>query len=86
VKPFVLSPVPKGLSLDDSQKTLQLLRERVSARPLSTILATLRDIAPAKKNPVLLVESACQALGRALVPPLLSESDGLRVVTLDRAP
>jgi flagellar biosynthesis protein FlhA len=63
----------------------QLLREQVSVRDLSTILETLLDIAPVNKNPVLLVESARQALSRALVRPLLSENGGLRVVTLDRA-
>ncbi len=78
--------VPKILSLGEVQKTLQqLLREQVSVRDLPTILETLLDVAPANKNPVLLVESARQALGRALVRPLLSESGGLRVVTLDRA-
>jgi flagellar biosynthesis protein FlhA len=68
------------------QKTLQqLLREQVSIRDLSTILETLLELAPANKNPVLLVEAARQTLARALVQPLLSESGGLRVVTLDRA-
>ena len=37
----------------------------------------------ANRNPVLLVEAARQALGRALVRPLLAEDGGLRVVTLD---
>jgi len=78
--------VPKVLSLGEVQKTLQqLLREQVSVRDLSTILETLLDVAPGNKNAVLLVESARQALGRALVRPLLSEKGGLRVVTLDRA-
>jgi flagellar biosynthesis protein FlhA len=78
--------VPKVLSLGEVQKTLQqLLREQVSIRDLSTILETLLDLAPANKNPVLLVEAARQALARALVQPLLSESGGLRVVTLDRS-
>jgi flagellar biosynthesis protein FlhA len=78
--------VPKVLSLGEVQKTLQqLLREQVSIRDLSTILETLLDLAPANKNPVLLVEAARQALARALVQPLLSENGGLRVVTLDRA-
>jgi len=78
--------VPKVLSLGEVQKTLQqLLREQVSIRDLSTILEALLDLAPANKNPVLLVETARQALGRSLVRPLLSESGGLRVVTLDRA-
>ena len=35
------------------------------------------------KHPVLLVEAARQALGRALVRPLLSDDGGLRVLTLD---
>ncbi len=78
--------VPKILSLGEVQKTLQqLLREQVSIRDLSTILETLLDLAPLNKNPVALVEAARQALSRALVQPLLSESGGLRVVTLDRA-
>jgi flagellar biosynthesis protein FlhA len=78
--------VPKVLSLGEVQKTLQqLLREQVSIRDLSTILETLLDLAPASKNPVLLVEAARQALARALVQPLLSDNGGLRVVTLDHA-
>jgi flagellar biosynthesis protein FlhA len=78
--------VPKVLSLGEVQKTLQqLLREQVSIRDLSTILESLLDVAPANKNPVLLVETARQALGRGLVRPLLSEGGSLRVVTLDRA-
>ena len=78
--------VPKVLSLGEVQKTLQqLLREQVSIRDLSTILETLLDLAGTSKNPVLLVEAARQTLGRALVQPLLSESGGLRVVTLDRS-
>ncbi len=78
--------VPKILSLGEVQKTLQqLLREQVSIRDLATILETLLDLAPGNKNPVLLVEAARQALGRALVQPLLGENGGLRVVTLDRS-
>jgi flagellar biosynthesis protein FlhA len=78
--------VPKILSLGEVQKILQqLLREQVSIRDLPTILETLLDAAPASKNPVALVEAARQALGRALVRPLLSESGGLRVVTLDHS-
>jgi flagellar biosynthesis protein FlhA len=78
--------VPKVLSLGEVQKTLQqLLREQVSIRDLSTILETLLDLAPASKNPVMLVEAARQTLARALVQPLLSENGGLRVVTLDRS-
>ena len=76
--------VPKTLSLGEVQKVLQqLLREQVSIRDLSTILETLLDAAVINKNPVLLVEAARQALGRALVRPLLSDDGGLRVLTLD---
>jgi len=78
--------VPKILSLGEVQKVLQqLLREQVSIRDLPGILETLLDVSPSSKNPVLLVESVRQSLGRALVRPLLSESGNLRVVTLDHA-
>ncbi len=78
--------MPKLLSLGEVQKVLQqLLREQVSIRDLPTILETLLDTAPAGKNPVLLVEAVRQALGRALVRPLLTAEGGLRVVTLDSA-
>jgi flagellar biosynthesis protein FlhA len=76
--------VPKILSLGEVQKVLQqLLREQVSIRDLSTILETLLDVSAVSKHPVLLVEAARQALGRALVRPLLSDDGGLRVLTLD---
>ena len=75
--------VPKLLSLGEVHKVLQqLLREQVSIRDLATILETLIDTAAVSKHPVLLVEAARQALGRALVRPLLEENN-LRVVTLD---
>ncbi|HEY3974070.1 MAG TPA: flagellar biosynthesis protein FlhA [Candidatus Sulfotelmatobacter sp.] len=78
--------VPKVLSLGEVQKVLQqLLREQVSVRDLPAILETLLDTAATTKNPVALVESVRQGLGRALVRPLLSDSGGLRVVTLDHA-
>ncbi|MGA7286714.1 MAG: flagellar biosynthesis protein FlhA [Terriglobales bacterium] len=76
--------VPKVLSLGEVQKVLQqLLREQVSIRDLSTILETLLDISASSKHPVLMVEAARQALGRALVRPLLSDDGSLRVLTLD---
>jgi len=76
--------VPKTLTLGEVQKVLQqLLREQVSIRDLPSILETLLDVAPASKHPVTLVETVRQALGRALVHPLLGEGGGLRVVTLD---
>jgi flagellar biosynthesis protein FlhA len=76
--------VPKLLSLGEVQKVLQqLLREQVSIRDLVTILETLLDTAVVNKNPVLLVETARQALGRALVQPLLSDDGKLTVIQLD---
>ena len=76
--------VPKILTLGEVQKVLQqLLREQVSIRDLPGILETLLDVTPGTKNPVVLVESVRQSLGRALVRPLLSDGGGLRVVTLD---
>jgi len=76
--------VPKLLNLGEVQKVLQqLLREQVSIRDLPTILETLLDAGSANKNAVYLVESARQALGRALVRPLLADDGGLKVVTLD---
>ena len=78
--------VPKVLSLGEVQKVLQqLLREQVSIRDLATILEALLDATATTKHPVLLVEAARQALGRALVRPLLSDDGGLRVLTLDHA-
>ncbi len=77
--------VPKLLSLGEVHKVLQqLLREQVSIRDLSTILETLIDTVAVSKHSVLLVEAARQALGRALVKPLLEENQ-LRVVTLDNS-
>jgi flagellar biosynthesis protein FlhA len=76
--------VPKLMSLGEVQKVLQqLLREQVSIRDLPTILESLLDTLAVTKNPVMLVEGARQALGRALVQPLLADDGGLRVVTLD---
>jgi flagellar biosynthesis protein FlhA len=78
--------VPKLLSLGEVHKVLQqLLREQVSIRDLSTILETMLDTGAVSKHPVLLVEAARQALGRALVQPLLGDDGHLRVVTLDSA-
>ncbi|MGA3193648.1 MAG: flagellar biosynthesis protein FlhA [Terriglobales bacterium] len=78
--------VPKTLSLGEVQKVLQqLLREQVSIRDLSSILEALLDISASTKHPVLLVEACRQALGRALIRPLLSDDGGLRVLTLDHA-
>jgi len=76
--------LPKLMTLGEVQKVLQqLLREQVSIRDLGTILETLVEAAPVNKNPVHLVEAARQALGRALVRPLLDVKGELKVVTLD---
>jgi len=78
--------IPKIMTLGEVQKVLQqLLREQVSIRDLGTILETLVEVAPVNKNPILLVEAARHALGRALVRPLLDERGELKVVTLDRS-
>ena len=78
--------VPKLLSLGEVQKILQqLLREQVSIRDLVTILETLLDTAGMNKNPVVLVEATRQALGRALVLPLLGDDGKLTVIQLDTA-
>jgi flagellar biosynthesis protein FlhA len=76
--------VPKLMGLGEVQKVLQqLLREQVSVRDLTTILETLQDTVGPTKNPVLWVEAARQALGRALVPPLVGEDGKLTVVQVD---
>jgi flagellar biosynthesis protein FlhA len=78
--------VPKMLSLGEVQKVLQhLLREQVSVRDLPTILESLIDAAADSKQPVALVEAVRQALGRAMVGPLLVDGGALRVITLDPA-
>lgn len=76
--------IPKLMSLGEVQKVLQqLLREHVSIRDLGTILETLVDTASFNKNPIALVEAVRQALGRALIRPLLNDQGELKVVTLD---
>jgi flagellar biosynthesis protein FlhA len=76
--------VPKQLTLGEVQRVLQqLLREQVSIRDLSTILEVLIDTSAMTKSQVALVEATRQALGRALVQPLLSDDRKLKVMTLD---
>jgi flagellar biosynthesis protein FlhA len=76
--------VPRLLTLGEVQRVLQqLLREQVSIRDLSTILEVLIDTAAMNKSQVALVEAVRQALGRALVQPLLSDERKLKVMTLD---
>ncbi len=76
--------VPRVLSLGETEKILQqLLREQVSIRDLSTILETLIDASALNRNMVFLVESVRQALGRALVQPLLQDDGKLKVLAVD---
>lgn len=78
--------VPKLMTLGEVQKVLQqLLREQVSIRDLGTILEVLVDAAQTSKSTVHLVETVRQALGRALVHPLLDGEGGLRVLVLATA-
>jgi flagellar biosynthesis protein FlhA len=78
--------VPKLLTLGEVQKVLQqLLRERVSIRDLGAILEVLVEAAQHSKSTVGLVEAVRQALGRALVHPLLDAEGGLRVMVLASA-
>jgi flagellar biosynthesis protein FlhA len=75
--------VPKLMSLGEVQKVLQqLLREQVSIRDLGAILEVLVEAALHSKSTVHLVETVRQALGRALVHPLLDADGGLRVLVL----
>ena len=75
--------VPKLLTLGEVQKVLQqLLREQVSIRDLGAILEVLVEAAQHSKSTVHLVETVRQALGRALVHPLLDADGSLRVLAL----
>jgi flagellar biosynthesis protein FlhA len=76
--------VPKIMSLGEVQRVLQqLLREQVSIRDLTTVLETMLDTASINKNPVTLVETIRQALGRSLVRPFLDDEGKLTVITVD---
>lgn len=78
--------VPRVLSLGEVEKILQqLLREQVSIRDLPAILETLIDASAVNRSIVSLVEAARQALGRALVQPLLQDDGKLKVLALDPA-
>src|SRR6202043_2047265 len=78
--------VPKLMTLGEVQKVLQqLLREQVSIRDLGAILDVLVEAAQHSKSTVNLVEAVRQALGRALVHPLLDGEGGLRVLVLASA-
>jgi len=72
------------MSLGEVQRVLQqLLREQVSVRDLPTILEALVDAAAVSRTPVHLVEAVRQALGRALIRPLLNDSGELKVITFE---
>jgi flagellar biosynthesis protein FlhA len=72
------------MTLGEVQRVLQqLLREQVSIRDLTTVLETMLDTASINKNPVTLVESIRQALGRSLVRPFLDDEGKLTVITVD---
>lgn len=76
--------VPRVLSLGETEKILQqLLREQVSIRDLSSILETLIDAAAVNRSIVSLVEAVRQALGRAVVQPLLQDDGKLKVLSVD---
>ena len=82
----VESLVPALLPLGTVQKVLQnLLAEGVSIRDLALILEVLADAAPSTKDPVLLTESARQALGRAICRSLAAADGTLKVFTLSPA-
>jgi flagellar biosynthesis protein FlhA len=78
--------VPKLMTLGEVQKVLQqLLREQVSIRNLGSILEVLVEAAQVSKSTVHLVETVRQALGRAIVHPLLDTDGGLKVFVLGPA-
>jgi flagellar biosynthesis protein FlhA len=78
--------VPKLMTLGEVQKVLQqLLREQVSIRNLGSILEVLVEAAQVSKSTVHLVETVRQALGRAIVHPLLDTDGGLKVMVLGPA-
>ena len=83
--PSVVSElIPTHLSLGEVQQILKsLLAEGVSIRPLSLILETLGDFAPADKNRRSLVEKVRQQLGKHIVHQLTSHrSQPVHVFTL----
>jgi flagellar biosynthesis protein FlhA len=76
--------VPKLMTLGEVQKVLQqLLREGVSIRNLGAILEVLVEASQTSKSTVYLVELVRQALGRAIVHPLLDAAGGLKVMVLN---
>ncbi len=75
--------IPHLMTLGNVQKVLQnLLKERVSAFDLRTILETLADYAPAVKDLTLLTELVRQSLSRSLVKPYMTANSDLPVLVL----
>lgn len=78
--------IPKVMPLALVQQVLQiLLRERISIRPLATILETLGDYGSKTQDPVLLAEFARQRLARHICSRYRDGAGKLHVVTMDPA-
>jgi flagellar biosynthesis protein FlhA len=78
--------VPKVVSLGDIQRVLrQLLRERVPARDVVTILEAIADAAAATKDPDLVTEAVRGAIGRTICRPYQTESGELPAISLSPA-
>jgi flagellar biosynthesis protein FlhA len=68
------------MTLGEVQKVLQqLLREQVSIRDLGTILETLVETAATTRTRSFWLRPCGIRLGRALIRPLLDETDGSRL-------
>ncbi|MCX6537743.1 MAG: flagellar biosynthesis protein FlhA [Acidobacteria bacterium] len=75
--------VPKILSLGEIQRVLrQLLRERVPAKDLATILEAVADVAVVSKDTDLMTEAARAALGRAICKQYQNERGELPTISL----
>jgi FlhB/HrpN/YscU/SpaS family protein/FHIPEP family protein len=78
------SLLPQASRISPAAKCRQLF-SIAALRGLAKSLLPVAALAAVGKHPVLLVEAVRQALGRALVRPLLSDDGGLRVLTLDQS-
>ncbi|MCA9268657.1 MAG: flagellar biosynthesis protein FlhA [Planctomycetales bacterium] len=78
--------IPKVMSLAQVQQVLQLLlRERISIRPLATILETLGDFGGKTNDPALLNEFVRQRLARHICSQYRDHENKLHVLTMDPA-
>jgi flagellar biosynthesis protein FlhA len=78
--------VPKVVSLGDIQRVLrQLLRERVPARDVVTILEAIADAAAGTKDPDLITEAVRTAIGRTICRPYQTERGELPAISLSPA-